>query len=102
MAPTTFTWLMTLPNKLFESMVAGLAVLVAPSPAMAEIVQTYGTGWVAPGFTAQDIAQTLNALTAKDIDAKRRASREAAKTLNASHELGKVVELYRQLFSAQL
>lgn len=102
MAPTTFTWLMTLPNKLFESMVAGLAVLVAPSPAMAEIVQTYSTGWVAPGFTAQDIAQTLNALTAEDIDAKRRAAREAAKTLNAAHELGKVVELYRQLFASQL
>ncbi|MBI1257812.1 MAG: glycosyltransferase [Chloroflexi bacterium] len=98
MAPTTYTWLMTLPNKLFESMMAGLGVLVAPSPAMAEVVRQYGSGWVADGFEAPDIAATLNAITLDDLAIKQAAAREAAKTLNAEHELGKVVALYQRLF----
>jgi hypothetical protein len=45
-----YTWLMTLPNNLFEFIVAELAVIPDPSPAMADIVQQYRVGWVAPGF----------------------------------------------------
>ncbi len=101
MAPTTYTWLMTLPNKLFEAIIAGLGVLVAPSPAMAEVVQRYEVGWVAAGFTAPEIAETLNRLTTDDIVRKRRAARQAAQTLNASAELGKVVALYQRLFPEQ-
>ncbi len=98
MAPTTYTWLMTLPNKIFESMMAGLAVLVAPSPAMADVIRTANAGWVADGFTAADLARTLNALSIDDTREKRRNARAAAKLTNAETEIGKILELYRRLF----
>lgn len=97
MAPTTYTWLMTLPNKVFEAMVAGLGVFVCPSPAMAEIVTTYNAGWVAPSFEPQDIANTLNSLTFEDIAAKRKNARAAAKHINAETERVKLITLYREV-----
>ncbi|HVU13944.1 MAG TPA: glycosyltransferase [Phototrophicaceae bacterium] len=98
MAPTTYTWLMTLPNKLFEFIVAELAVLSGPSPAMADIVQEYHVGWSASGFEAQDLATALNTLTVDQIAAARAHAREAAKILNAETELNKLLELYQRLF----
>lgn len=99
MAPTTYTWLMTLPNKLFEAMNAGLAVLVAPSPSMAAVVREYGVGWVASDFTAQALADALNPLTVEDIMGKRAAALHAAQQVNAGTELAKVRALYRALWS---
>jgi len=98
MAPTTYTWRMTLPNKLFESMMAGLAVLTGPSPAMAQIITETGAGWVTNGFTPQDIADALNALTAEQIEMARANGLEAAKIYNAEHELAKLLTLYGSLF----
>lgn len=97
--PTSYSYLMSLPNKFFQSIVAGLAICIGPSPAMAEIVNQYGVGCVAPSFEPHDIARTLNALTIEDIQAMRQASREAAKVFNAKQEMGKVIRLYQNLFA---
>jgi glycosyltransferase involved in cell wall biosynthesis len=99
MAPTTFTWRYTLPNKLFEAMMAGLAVVVGPSPAMAEIVRQYNIGWVADGFAPQDIARTLNAIQSEQLMNARARARQAAQTFNAESELAKVTAAYRKLFT---
>lgn len=95
--PTTYTYLMTLPNKLFEFIIAGIAVINGPSPAMADVVRQYEVGWVMPGFTAQDLATLLNSLTIDQIESARAKAREAAKVLNAEIELGKLLALYAQL-----
>jgi glycosyltransferase involved in cell wall biosynthesis len=100
MAPTTYTWLMTLPNKLFEFIVAGLAVVTGPSPAMASVVQEFSVGWVATGFQPQDLAALLNVLTLEQIQTARANAREAAKTLNAEVELGKLLALYQNLLES--
>lgn len=97
MAPTTFTWLNTLPNKIFEAMMAGLAVLVGPSPAMAAVVQEQGAGWVADGFDAPSLARALNGLTAEAITQRREAARAAAERINAGTEREKLRALYREL-----
>ena len=49
-APTNYNYLAALPNKFFESVVAGLAVCVGPSPSMAAYVHQYSMGVVAPSF----------------------------------------------------
>ena len=100
MYPNSFNTMMALPNKLFEAINAGLAIVIGPSPAMREIVEAYDLGCVSESFAAQDIAIAVNRL---DIDALQRmkaASRQAAKTLNADTQMGKVVALYRDLLSA--
>lgn len=101
MAPTTYTWLMTLPNKIFESMMAGLAVLVAPSPAMADVVRTANAGWVADGFTAADLARIFNASLSTTSAKNAGIARAAAKFTNVETEIGQILNLYRHLLEGK-
>lgn len=98
--PTTYTYLMTLPNKLFEFLIAGMAVVNGPSPAMAEIVQQYQVGWVLPSFEAKALANQLNILTIDDIEFARTNARAAAKILNAQVEYAKLLSIYQNLLEA--
>lgn len=92
--PNSFNNIAALPNKFFDFIVAGLAVCVGPSPSMAEFVNQYGLGCVAPSFEPADVANTLNELTIADISNMRAAAQEASKKINAQNEMKKLVDLY--------
>jgi glycosyltransferase involved in cell wall biosynthesis len=96
--PKNYNYLLALPNKLFEFIAAGLAVCIGPSLSMAEIVREYDCGVIAPSFTPDDIAKLLNNTSAEQWNDMKEASVKAAKVLNAENEMGKVLELYRNLF----
>jgi len=96
--PKNYNYLITLPNKLFEFMTAGLAVCIGPSLSMAEIVREYQCGVIAPSFDPADIAKVLNDTSAEQWNDMRKASLQAAKVLNAENEMGKVLGIYRELF----
>lgn len=96
--PKNYNYLITLPNKLFEFMAAGLAVCIGPSLSMAEIVREYHCGVVSPSFDPADIARVLNDTSAEQWNEMRKASLQAAQVLNAEKEMGKVLEIYRKLF----
>lgn len=100
--PKNYNYLMALPNKLFDYIGSGLAVLVGPSPAMAEIVHHYGVGVVTSSFEPSAIAQALNSLTVEKIIEMRRAARLAANELNADREMAKLVDLYGSLLGAEV
>ena len=70
-----------LPNKLFEYIVAGLAVCVSDLPEMARVVREHRVGWLVPEATPDAIARTLAVLGPSDVQRAREASRKAAKTL---------------------
>lgn len=95
--PTSYSWLVSLPNKFFECIAASLPVCIGPSPSMVEIVRSYKLGCVAPSFEPRDIAATLNGLSAAELASMSTAATEAAKKINADVEMGKVVELYKEL-----
>jgi glycosyltransferase involved in cell wall biosynthesis len=92
--PVTYNTLMMLPNKMFEYIQAGLAVCVGPSPAMVDVVRRFKVGVVAPSFDPRDVAATLDRLRVEDLQAMRSAAVQAARTLNADVEMGKIVNLY--------
>lgn len=81
--PINFNYANTLPNKLFDFIQARLAIAIGPTPEMKEIVENYKNGVVAGDFTAQSLAQKLNSLTIKDINAMKLQSGKAAKELTA-------------------
>jgi glycosyltransferase involved in cell wall biosynthesis len=95
--PTNYNNHVALPNKFFDFIGAGLAVVVGQSPSMAQIVQAYGFGCTAPSFEPQDVADTLNKLTVEDIVTMRTRSHEAARILNADIEMKKLVNLFDHL-----
>jgi hypothetical protein len=97
-APANFNYLISLPNKFFDYVMAGLVVCVGPSTSMAQMVHQYGFGCVAPSFDPHHVAETLNGLTTDELSRMRSASRKAAKKINAEREMKKLVDLYDQLF----
>jgi hypothetical protein len=96
-SPTNYNYLVSLPNKFFDYIMAGLAICVGPSPSMAKFVRQYGLGCVAPSFGPHDIAAMLNGLTIREISRMQMASKGASKELNAQKEMKKLVELYGQI-----
>lgn len=97
LAPTNYNNHVALPNKFFDFIGAGLAVVIGQSPSMAQVVQDYGFGCVASSFEPQAVADTLNKLTVEAIVAMRARARDAAGALNADVEMAKVVSMFHQL-----
>ena len=95
--PSTFNHAMALPNKLFEYIMAGLAVTISPTPAMKELVERYGLGVAAADYSPESLARAIDSLTPEMIDAMKRHSLEAAKELNAEHEMAKVLDIYHRI-----
>jgi len=56
-----------LPNKFFEFVQARLAIAIAPSPEMAELVHKYDLGIVSDDFTPQSLAKKIKELSAEKI-----------------------------------
>lgn len=100
MEPTTLNHAMAMPNKLFEYIMAGLGVVISPTPAMKALVAQYGVGVVADDFTPVAMSAALNGLSAEAIDTMKRRSLEAAKTLNAEREMAHLHAIYQRLLGA--
>ncbi len=98
-APTNYNYFVSLPNKFFDYIVAGLSVCIGPSPSMVEIVRKYGLGCIASSFDPHDVAESLNSLTADQLSMMQMAAQKAALEVNAEKEMGKLLELYDQQFA---
>jgi glycosyltransferase involved in cell wall biosynthesis len=78
--PHSTNELYSLPNKFFESLASGLAIVVGPSPSMAEIVTEHEIGVVAQAWSKESLAEAINALTPTAINlAKGRTSSTLAR-----------------------
>lgn len=93
-APTNYNYLVSLPNKFFDFIAAGLPVCIGPSPSMAEVVRRYGCGVIAESFEPRDLAAALNGLSRERLSEMTKAARAAALEINAAREMGKLLEIY--------
>lgn len=75
-----------LPNKFFEAIQGRLGIVVGDSPEIVPFVREYGIGTVVDGWTAADLASAVNALTAEQITAMKKATARAAQDLSAESE----------------
>jgi len=80
--PGNFNQEMALPNKFFEFVQARLALVVGPSPEMAQVVQQHGLGVVTETFTAEALAKALIELSIEAIGNFKVASGKAASVLS--------------------
>lgn len=95
--PTSFNVKHSLPNKLFEFIMAGLCVASGPSPEIEKIIEEYHCGLVSDTFKVENIAKMINSLTIKDIENKKKASLKAAKSLNAEKEMKNLKTIVKNL-----
>lgn len=75
-----------LPNKLFEYIMAGLALCVSDLPEMARIMREWRVGELIPALSADAIAASINRLDRSTIDMYKRNSLAAARQLNWENE----------------
>ena len=89
----------TLPNKLFEYIMAGLALCIADLPEMARVLRQYDAGRLVPGISAEQIAAVINSFAREDIDAYKRRSLEAAKVLCWENESQAMTAAYDRVLA---
>lgn len=89
--------LYSLPNKLFEYVMAGLAVCVTDTPGMAPTVREHDVGVLLPSVEPAAIAETVAALDRRSVDQWKRNSLAAARTLCWENEQRKLVDAVGRL-----
>ena len=75
-----------LPNKLFEYLMAGLALCITDLPEMAAIVRAHKAGELIPAVSPEAIAAAISRLDRPAIDACKRRALAAARELNWENE----------------
>ncbi len=76
----------SLPNKFFEAVQGRLGIIAGESPEMAALIREYGIGAVVQGWSGEDLARTINGLSASEIAALKGATDSAATALNSQTE----------------
>jgi glycosyltransferase involved in cell wall biosynthesis len=99
--PITINQRLTAPNKLFESLMAGVPVVVAAGTATAQLVEDAGAGtpvapWT-PAATASAIAALLDLADGERLALRRRIRAAALKRFSWETLRPSVVELYQNV-----
>lgn len=92
----------SLPNKLFEYLMAGLAVVATDAPELRRVIDAHEVGAVYDPRDPRSLASAINGLVADDdrLQAARRAAvRAATTTFNWEAEQVKLLGLYDDLLS---
>ncbi len=87
-----------LPNKLFEYVMAGLAVCFGDLPDVASLVSPHGLGALVPApASPEQIAASVSSLTRERIDAAKRAALALAPALSWDREAALLTGAYERL-----
>jgi len=93
---TCLSYYFSLPNKLFEYILAGVPVLINDFPEQRKIVEAYECGWVAPEADDQ-LASLIDSLSSIEIGGKKAGTAIALEHLDWRNERAKVQSTYEQL-----
>jgi len=100
--PLSKNHLFSSPNKLFEYMSAGLAVICSDLPVLREVVTEADCGLLYEAGNVEALAKAMRRLAAdRDLLARLKANarRAAVERYNAAHEEGKLLDVYRWLIA---
>jgi len=103
--PLSRNHLFSSPNKLFEYMSAGLAVICSDLPVLREVVTEADCGLLYDAGNVEALAKAMRRLAAdRDLLArfKVNARRAAVERYNAAHEEGKLLDVYRWLIANRM
>jgi glycogen synthase len=88
-----------LPNKFFEYVTAGLALVVSDLPEMARLVHEHDLGALVPECNEESIARVINSLDRATIDRMKQNSLKAAGELNWEKEKENMLALYEEILA---
>lgn len=84
--PNNPNLLHSFPNKFFESLQARLALVIGHSPSMQAVLEEYQNGFVVEGWSAEDLARTLNLIDGARIQQAKDHAAAAAAELNEEND----------------
>ncbi len=88
----------SLPNKLFDYIMAGIPVVVSDLPELRKIVEKYGLGLIIEDFSPKGIAEKINLIIShRDTEGRRDCLRKAAEELNWDNEKKILISLYNSI-----
>jgi len=90
----------TAPNKLFEYLMAGLALCVSDLPEMRRVVVEHDLGRLFTSLEPATIAAAINGFTRESIDRYKRRSLEAATILCWEQERKPLIDGYAEIHRA--
>lgn len=85
---------LSLPNKFFEYLMAGLALCVSELPEMADILADTGAGLSCGDGSEAAIAEAMRTLNVEQIHKMKRNSLEAAKTFHYQADAAPIEQMY--------
>ena len=88
--------LYSLPNKLFEYMLAGLPVIINDLPDQRSIIEQFNCGWIA-AENDEKIIDFINTIESEEISKKKEGSRHAQSTLSWENEASVLLEQYNKI-----
>lgn len=91
--PINLSYTFSLPNKLFESIHAGHAIVASDLPDVVALVEEHGVGETFPSGDVDALAAAIDKVLA-DPHAFREASRAAARELTWENEMARLFALY--------
>lgn len=91
----------TAPNKLFEYVMAGLALCVSDLPEMRRVVVEYDLGRMFDAVDARSMADAINGFTRETINVCKRRSLAAARVLCWENERRALADAYNAICSAK-
>ncbi len=95
--PTNINYRLSLPNKIFDYIRAGVPVLCSDLPEVARIVRDYKVGVVADSFEPEKLAETiLNALNSAEYQNWKTNTSKAAEELCWETDEAHLIKVYRQ------
>jgi hypothetical protein len=97
--PTSFNNLHALPNKFFDFVQAGLAVVIGPSPDMAALVREHDLGLVSDGFDGDSVRAVLSGLRPHAVDRWRANARSARSALSAERQAEALRQVVRDVLT---
>ncbi len=89
----------TLPNKFFETMMAGLPIVTSNLPAMKRVIEETNCGMLVKKTTPETFAEAINTIISDTNLMKRMGAnsrRAAEKKYNWENQSKKIIELYKQ------
>lgn len=95
--PTHLNNTYALPNKIFEFIQGRVAIVIGPTPAMADLVEMYNIGVVSEDFTAESLTSAIKSLSVSDIDQRKLNTNLAARERNSEKNIKKIQEIIADL-----
>jgi glycosyltransferase involved in cell wall biosynthesis len=97
---TCLSYRYCLPNKLFESLLSGLPVLVSDLPDQAQVIRNYNAGWVLPS-AAGSLSTFLSQLTIEEAQSMRYGLKERVSDLCWTNEAKVLFSIYEKLLAGR-